>query len=172
MPVEQDQYDLPAPPPPRPARREAAIETALRKFHGADEAAPAAGERPKRSWAGAHRPQLAVLVSATLLIVVGIPAALIGIRNQPTTSERAPPALVVRDTECVGSNCVRGAAPQAQRTPSSAAEPGEASPSNSGPAPPQRRTRGPEAEVATASEPPAQAEKPAAAPTASAPALA
>ncbi len=90
MAVEKDDW-LPEPPPPRPARRDAAIEVALRKFEGAEDSAPAARERPRRSWASTHRPQLAVLVSAMLVVVVGIPAALIGISNQPSTSVQPPP---------------------------------------------------------------------------------
>ena len=44
MAVDSDQTDwLPKPPPPRPARRDAAIETALRKFDGVDE--PKAADR-------------------------------------------------------------------------------------------------------------------------------
>ena len=98
MAVEKDQSAwLPEPPPPRPARRGAAIEAALRKFDGVEDAAPVAGREPRRSWASTHRPQVAVLVSAMLLIVVGIPAALIGIRNEAPKPETASPAVVARD---------------------------------------------------------------------------
>jgi len=101
MAVEKDQSAwLPQPPPPRPARRDAAIETALRKFDGVeDAAAPEARREPRRSWASTHRPQFAMLVSVMLLVVVGIPAALIGIRNQPSMSDRAPPAAAARNVE-------------------------------------------------------------------------
>ncbi|HET8750795.1 MAG TPA: hypothetical protein VFM42_08650, partial [Sphingomicrobium sp.] len=98
MAVEKDDW-LPEPPPPRPARRDAAIEAALRKFDGVEDAAPAARERPRRSWASTHRPQLAVLVSAMLVVVVGIPAALIGISNQQSTSVQAPPPVRMSVTE-------------------------------------------------------------------------
>jgi hypothetical protein len=84
MTAEKDQSAwLPEPPPPRPARRDAAIETALRKFDGVEEAALPVREGPRRSWASTHRPQFAVLVSAMLLVIVGVPAALIGLRNAP-----------------------------------------------------------------------------------------
>src|SRR3954454_18143488 len=95
MAVEQDW--LPEPPPPRPARRDAAIEAALRRFDGLPEAAPAASERPRWSWASTHRPQLAVAISALLLMVIFIPAALIGLRNGPAPSERAPSAVVTHE---------------------------------------------------------------------------
>jgi hypothetical protein len=95
MAVEDHQSDwLPKPPPPRPARRDAAIDAALRKFDGIEEAAPAAA-RP--SWASTHRPQLAVAFSAMLLVVVGIPAALIGLRNQPAPSNQPQSAIVTEE---------------------------------------------------------------------------
>ena len=51
MAVEQDQAGLlPEPPPPRPARRDAAIDAALRKFDGVEEPALAARERPAPGW--------------------------------------------------------------------------------------------------------------------------
>jgi hypothetical protein len=104
MAAQKDQSGwLPTPPPPRPARRDAAIEAALRRFDGAEDAAPPAREGPRRSWASTHRPQLAMAFSAMLLVVVGVPAALIGLRNSPSTSEHAPPTVVARDTTQVAS---------------------------------------------------------------------
>ncbi len=101
MAMEKDQSGwLPEPPPPRPARREAAIEAALRKFDGAEDAAPSASDGPHRSWASTHRPQTAMLLSAMLLVVVGIPAALIGLRNAPAPHalQPRPPVVVVHGT--------------------------------------------------------------------------
>ena len=72
---------LPEPPPPRPPRRDAAIEAALGRFDGVEEASPAASARP--SWASTHRPQLAMAASVALVALVGIPAGLVGLRNQP-----------------------------------------------------------------------------------------
>jgi hypothetical protein len=102
MAVENDEsLSLPRPPPPRPARREAAIEAALRKFDGTDEgpsvANPEVTARPPLTWwARTHRPQLGVLVSAALIAVIGVPAALIAIRDQAPTStpERASPTAI------------------------------------------------------------------------------
>src|SRR5438067_492229 len=102
MAVEKDQAAwLPEAAPPRPARREAAIEAALRKFDRVDEAASTAKEGKRRSWSSPHRPRLAVFASAMLLLVVGIPAALIGIRNtEPPRASKAPPrALAANDSE-------------------------------------------------------------------------
>ena len=101
MAVEKDQPGwLPEPPPPRPARRDAAIEAALRKFDGVEDAAPSAAEGPRRSWASTHRPQLALALSAMLLVVIGVPAALIGIRNESAPPVKPRPAVAVtRDVE-------------------------------------------------------------------------
>jgi hypothetical protein len=93
MAGEEDQQTwLPKPPPPRPARRDAAIDAALRKF-GEEEAPAPVRERPeRRSWT--RRPQFAVAVSAMLLLIIGIPAALVGIRNAPHNVESASPPAV------------------------------------------------------------------------------
>jgi hypothetical protein len=129
---------LPEPPPPRPARREAAIEAALRRFDSVDTATVV--PEPSRSWASMHRPQLAMLVSAMLLVVIGIPAALIGLRNPPSTPERAPPAIAAHDRECAGKDCSRQAEAPTQPAPASGAETVEAPPSTV--SPPARSERG------------------------------
>jgi hypothetical protein len=168
MAVEQDPPGwLPEPPPPRPARRDAAIDAALRRFEGLPDATAAASERPRRSWASMHRPQLAVAISAMLLVIVGIPAALIGLRNGPSTSERAPSAVVAHER-------FAPAPVPAQRAPA-ATEIAEAPPSNLrlGAAPPLRKDQGEERQVVTNDLPeaPAQAARAVAAPApASAPA--
>jgi hypothetical protein len=110
MAVDQDDFGLPSPPPPRPARRDAAIEAALRKFDGVEGAVA----QSRRTWARTHRTQLSVAFSALLLVVIGIPAALIGIR-QPAPPP--PPA----STALAG----RGAAPSAPQA-RVIAEPGQA----------------------------------------------
>ena len=137
--MEKDQSAwLPQPPPPRPARRDAAIDAALRRFDGLEEAAPDSG-RPRRSWASSHRPQLAIAFSAMLLVVIGIPAALIGIRNQPAPPEKAPAALAVRD---VGH----------EPAPRAAVEPPPTTPA---PSVELRKYRGVDGRIAAESEPPA-----------------
>ena len=76
---------LPKPPPPRPAAREDAVHAALRKFDGEEE--KSVRRKPGVAPPIWRRPQFAVAMSAMLLVVVGIPAALIGLREQ-----EAPPA--------------------------------------------------------------------------------
>ena len=104
MAIDNDEsISLPKPPPPRPARREAAIEAALRKFDGTDKGSSVDADREAISrpsltwWARTHRPQFGVLVSAALIAVIGIPAALIAIRDQPPMQERSPPAVIKPD---------------------------------------------------------------------------
>src|SRR5687768_1494574 len=65
---------LPDPPPPRPARREAAIAEALRRFDGGEPAPPApAGIRPPSAPEWWRRPQLAALASMALVAMIGLP---------------------------------------------------------------------------------------------------
>ena len=74
---------LPEAPPPRPARREAAIEAALRGFDGVEE--PGRATRPARAaggWEWAKRPQFKQLVTASLIAAIGLPAALLVIRDR------------------------------------------------------------------------------------------
>ncbi|MBW0006409.1 MAG: hypothetical protein JO335_01720 [Sphingomonas sp.] len=87
MAVENDEIGLPDVPPPRPAGRDAAIQTALRKFDGIEEPVASPAARP---WVRTHRTQLGVALSALTLLVVGVPAAMIGLRNQPPAFESAP----------------------------------------------------------------------------------
>jgi hypothetical protein len=66
---------LPQPPPPRPDRREAAIEAAMRRFDGAADPAGAA-ERPRAARAAPWRigrPQMGALVTAALVAAIGLP---------------------------------------------------------------------------------------------------
>jgi hypothetical protein len=96
MVVEKDQSAwLPEPPIPHPARRDAAIAAALHKFDGTDESAAPSPKRAKMSWASTHRPQMAMLVSVMLLVAIGIPAALISLRNPPATPESTPPQAMI-----------------------------------------------------------------------------
>jgi hypothetical protein len=153
MAVEEDQSAwLPEPPPPRPARRDAAIDAALRKFDGIEDTAPAPAERQRPSWVSVRRPQLAFLASAALLLVVGIPAALVGLRSQQPPAERAQNTAVARDLR-------RSPAP-APPAPPAAQPPGPSNP-NLGAAPPLRKYRGeepaPQADRAAAAESPAAA---------------
>lgn len=79
-----DQHDLPGAlppqPPPAPARREAAIGEAMRRFDGSGAEVPAVPpRRPLRM-----RPQLAGLVAASLVVAVALPAAWFALsRSEP-----------------------------------------------------------------------------------------
>jgi len=66
---------LPEPPLPRPARREAAVEEALRRFDAGGEHAPELTSRPRRAPArgGWARPQIAALASIALVVLVSVP---------------------------------------------------------------------------------------------------
>ena len=94
-----DRLSLPNPPPPRPAARREAIDAALRKFDGMEDA-PAAGRRKRPllvQWASTHRAAAGGLVTAALFAVIAIPAIQVAIRDNPqqvasedSLSERAP----------------------------------------------------------------------------------
>ncbi|NUT00775.1 MAG: hypothetical protein HOP96_07355, partial [Sphingomonas sp.] len=73
---------------------------ALRKFDGIGEA-PAARERPGRSWWASHQRQLGALATAAVIAVVSVPLALSVLQDQPMPAPRtvapraapkAPPA--------------------------------------------------------------------------------
>lgn len=66
---------LPESPPPRPARREAAIEEALRRFDGRGPQTPPAPVKARPTWGrdGWGRPQIAALASVALVVLVSVP---------------------------------------------------------------------------------------------------
>ena len=153
MTAEKDQAAwLPQAPPPRPARRDAAIQTALRKFEGVEDVAPSVREGPRRSWASTHRPQVAVLVSAMLLVVAGVPAALIGLRNAPP-----PPTPVVRERAVPVAERPAPPPPPAAKPPMTPLPPTTPRPLS---APPVSKYRGEDLGVVATNEPARQAPKP------------
>lgn len=91
---------LPRPPFPAPARREAAINEALRRFDGAD-APPARGERPAPWWSRPIRPYAGALAGAFLVALIGLPwvwtsfdqVVVDGKRRPAVESPRQEPAL-------------------------------------------------------------------------------
>jgi tetratricopeptide (TPR) repeat protein len=87
---------LPDPPPPRPARRDAAIEEAMRRFDGggAHTPRPAAEVPPKPAREIWRRPQLAVLASAALVMLVGVPVWLAQKDSIVARGPQAPGAAV------------------------------------------------------------------------------
>jgi hypothetical protein len=66
---------LPEPPPARPARREAAIDEALRRFDGGGQSAPSppVKARPAPAREGWGRPQIAALASVALVVLFTVP---------------------------------------------------------------------------------------------------
>ncbi len=82
---------LPRPPRPAPARREAAIAAAMRRFDGIGEPEPAA--RPASAAASwARRPYLGALAGAALVAVIALPLAWTAFDEQPYREARKPPA--------------------------------------------------------------------------------
>jgi hypothetical protein len=87
MPPDLESVSLPDPPQPRPAARDAAIDAALRRFDGVDE--PVATAPRPSPWT--RRPQFQLAVAASLVLVIGIPATLIGLRDQDSGPVSIPP---------------------------------------------------------------------------------
>jgi tetratricopeptide (TPR) repeat protein len=92
---------LPRPPLPAPARREAAIEEALRRFDGGGERprGPAAARRAARPapWrAVLDRPWAGALAAACLVALIGLPMAWISLGDRLTPHARAPGTVVER----------------------------------------------------------------------------
>ena len=118
---------LPKPPPPRPAAREDAVHAALRKFDGEEE--PSVTRKPAAARPVWRRPQFAVAMSAMLLVVVGIPAAMIGIRNQDAPPPQSLPTVRYEEPSAVAPmNMLPPPAPRAQTDEGVAAETAPAAP--------------------------------------------
>ena len=98
MPLPDD-LALPQPPPPRPARREASIEAAMRRFDGVPDAAVV---RPPQRWAGLGRPQVAALASVALVALASVP---LWIEHVPPGAEpTAAPSAAIRPSADVAAN--------------------------------------------------------------------
>ena len=95
MSPDPESVPLPEPPPPRPAARDAAIEAALKRFDGVEEK-PAVPVRPT-PWT--RKPQFQLAIAASLLLVIGLPATLIGLRNQPSHPLAVAPAAAPAASE-------------------------------------------------------------------------
>jgi hypothetical protein len=80
---------LPRPPLPAPARREAAIAAAMRRFDGVGEAEPAAG-RPVPSASWARRPSMGALAGAALVALIAVPLAWTSLDDQPYRDSGKP----------------------------------------------------------------------------------
>ena len=89
-----DPIALPQAPPPRPAARRAAIEAALRKFDGVEDAPRNPARKPplRAGWAGIDRRAVGALVTAALIAVVSIPLVLTTVRDNVPPSANPPSA--------------------------------------------------------------------------------
>src|SRR5690349_7198975 len=68
---------LPRPPPPSPARRDRAIEMAMRRFDGEEPAgsAPAGKRAASGWWPRLTRPQVGAFITLVIVAAVGLPLA-------------------------------------------------------------------------------------------------
>ena len=83
--------------PPRPDRREAAIAEAMRRFDG-EKPAPSTPRRSqwiRPSWLNVGRVQMSALMSMGILAVVGVPLALMVVREQTPVTPQAEPASAI-----------------------------------------------------------------------------
>ncbi|HEX8223458.1 MAG TPA: tetratricopeptide repeat protein [Allosphingosinicella sp.] len=81
---------LPRPPHPAPARREAAIAAAMRRFDGVGEPEPTA-RRPAPAASWSRRPYFGALAGAALVAVIALPLAWTSFDEQPYRDSRKPP---------------------------------------------------------------------------------
>jgi hypothetical protein len=126
---------LPRPPLPAPARREAAITAAMRRFDGVGDPQAAAARRPAAAWR--RRPFMGALAGTALVALIAVPLAWTSFDQQPYREARKPP-------------------PNASRPDPSAADPAASPPV---PAPPG--AKGDEAPLATPISAPDEAPAPA-----------
>jgi len=78
---------LPPPPPPAPARREAAIDAAMRRFDGRPAEPPARPAREAPFWR--RQPQMGAFVTLGLMAVIGGPLAWLAVERTTAPSHEA-----------------------------------------------------------------------------------
>jgi hypothetical protein len=124
---------LPRPPHPAPARREAAIAAAIRRFDGAGEP-EAAPRRPAPAAPWTRWPSLGALAGAALVAVIALPLAWTSFDEQPYRDARKPPeARTTRAPAPATADPAAGLPAPLPPAPPSPAEPDRPSPS-AGPA--------------------------------------
>ncbi len=160
MATEEDiAASLPEAPPPAPARREAAIGEAMRRFDGMPDraGAPRPVGKLQRWWINLSRPQLATAVSVALMAVIGLPIALVTTNQHATLV--APRSRALPDTApSPSSPAERTATPLSAQALAPRPTPAETVPNSE-----------PRTETRTAPAPPAQlaeADRPSSAPAA------
>lgn len=132
---------LPRPPLPAPARRDAAIAEALRRFDGAPSAQAGDG-RPARAaswWSGPRRPYAGALAGAFLVTLIGLPFVWTSFDNYAADGDRdRPPGVAAPAREPVMAEAdmsmADAAAPEPEADPSAPAPAVEAP--KDAPAPP------------------------------------
>ena len=97
---------LPEPPPPRPARRDAAIAEALRRFDGGE-----TGNRPRAASSGSWRrrivrPQFAAFATMALVALISVPVWMSGDHQFGSVSPEAPASPVSGAASTPGSGAV------------------------------------------------------------------
>lgn len=131
-----DIVSLPSPPPPRPAARKAAIETALRKFDGVEEpvtARPARQRARRIQWATLNRRPAGALMAAAIIAVVFIPAIEIVMRDRPSeiaTEEGAPAVRPAQDAVVEADSANVAAPAQAEEVVAASDEPSPTRPAS------------------------------------------
>ena len=124
---------LPQPPPPRPAARRAAIDAALQKFDGKEEASVKPTRRPMfAGWGVKDRRAMGALATAALIAVVSVPLALTTLRDNvpPSVTPAEVPAqsgTVAGQAACAEEPCgnVAATAPVTESPPADASNAGE-----------------------------------------------
>ena len=83
---------LPPTPPPRPDRRDATIEAAMRAYDSTGAPSPVAAKPsgPRPSWIGANRPLVGALASLAMVISIGLPVWMDSDFAPPTVETASP----------------------------------------------------------------------------------
>jgi hypothetical protein len=141
---------LPQPPPPSPARREAAIGLAMARFDARDGSAPPFPARPAARhapwWRISGRPQIGALVTAVIVAMIGGPVAWMTLNDSVESDSPPKPEIRAEAPASPGARMpTQGATPDMRPSPVAA--------------PPSAATaRFSESKDAAASKPIAQAE--------------